>query len=109
MEQLDLNDIRLTLGTIHGNVKRMAEQLDRLTEKVDDYGALAATSARIVALVDDAETTLGQFPGALRGLAEDPTIGMFLGDPLRQLAADLESVQKAARERRTAAPEIERG
>lgn len=128
MSQIDINDVRAAVGALthatrdwdeqltalresqEETQRAMAEHLDVLRdirESLHDLTAVAARSARLELLVDDAEAIVNGLPDLLRKASGDPTIGMLVGPALEDLAGDLEEALRVHRARRAGPPVIE--
>lgn len=107
-DQLDLNDIRLAIGTLVNGQRDLAERLEKAVERLDDIGALLTRTAALSALLEDVESFGAQIPGLLRRVADDPMIGMFVSGPVNSVADEFEAHLAQRAKARASAPEIER-
>lgn len=105
--QLDLNDVRLAIGALSQSHRHLRERVERALEGLDDIGALMHRLAAFSALVDDVEAFTDRIPALLRGLANDPMIGMFAAGPAMKLADEFEAHMAQRARQRMTPPAIE--
>lgn len=97
----ELNDVRVALGTILGNVRAIAATVESLEDRLARLDQLALRSVQLVQVIEDADAMLTAVPGALRQLGNDPTFGMFLAPVANDWADELERIQAARHAART--------
>lgn len=103
----ELNDIRLALGALSNSHRDLRQRLESVVDGLDDVGALMHRVVAFSTFLDDIEAFGERIPALLRGLADDPMIGMFAAGPATKLADEWETFMAQRADQRANPPAIE--
>lgn len=103
----DFNDVRQAIGALTHAVRAIDGKLDRLVEKVDDMGALAARCVRLDQLADDIDAMVEMVPGAMRDASTQTPLSLMAGPQLAAFADQLDAQLAERRAKRLALLSVE--